>query len=53
MGKASKYNDDKADKRQESVRLEQKLENVLRIEAGDTEVVVSMVLGLSGSISKC
>ena len=52
MGKASKYNDGKADKSQESVRLEQKLEIVRRIEAGERQVVVSMVLGLSGPTSK-
>jgi hypothetical protein len=49
MGKASKSNDGKADK---SVRLEQMLEIVRRIEAGERQVVVSMVSGLSGPTSK-
>jgi hypothetical protein len=53
MSKASKYNNGKADKTQETVTLQQKLQNALRIEAGEPQVGVSMVLGLSGPSSKC
>ena len=52
MCKASKYSDVKAEKTKKSVRLEQKLEIVRRIEAGERQVGVSRVLGLSGPTSK-
>ena len=39
-------------KTKKGVRLEQKLENVRRIEAGKRQVVINMVLVLSGPTSK-